>query len=74
MLRSFPMTSQMAAHRSGVACGEDNFAGQLTFDVYVILVNSAGLDIARLITVRADIAGHILRRGERLESRPEAKG
>ena len=54
----------MAAHRSGVARGKQNIAGQLTFDIGVVLVNSARLDVRWLVVERADVAGRILRGGK----------
>ena len=43
----------MAAGRTRVARGEQNVAGQLAFDVRVILVDPAGLEVGGLVVVRA---------------------
>ena len=40
---------QVTADRAGIASGEQNIARELTFNIAVILVNPAGLEVGRLI-------------------------
>src|ERR1700733_3501186 len=44
---------QVAADRAGIASGEQNIARQLAFDVDVILMNPAWLEVGRLVVERA---------------------
>ena len=50
----------MAAGRTRVSRGEHNAAGQLAFDVDVILMDSAGLEIRGLVNKRSWVGGHSL--------------
>src|ERR1700733_11386558 len=65
---------QMAADRAGIASGEQNIPRKLAFHVGVILMNSAGLEVGRLIVEHALECAHILWRGQRGKAGGEEKG
>src|ERR1700691_4754841 len=56
---------QMAASRTSVAGGEKYVPGQLAFDIHVILMNPARLEVPGLVNERSWVRGHILRSGKK---------